>query len=44
MLAGEQRLIWDGRNDAGSPVSMGLYIVRARGGALSLSTKVFRLR
>ena len=42
--AGEQRLAWDGRNDAGRDVSVGLYVVRVHAGSQSLNTKVFRLR
>ena len=42
--AGEQRLSWDGRNDAGREVSTGFYIVRVHAGTLNLDTKVLRLK
>jgi hypothetical protein len=44
LLAGEQRVAWDGRNDTGSSVGVGLYIVRVQAGPLSLSAKVLRMR
>jgi len=44
LLAGEQHISWDGRNDAGRDVSTGFYIVRVQAGSLSLNTKVLRLR
>jgi flagellar hook assembly protein FlgD len=44
LSVGQQRLIWDGRNDAGRTVGAGLYVVRVQAGRLSLSAKVLRLR
>ncbi len=42
--AGEQRLDWDGRDQAGQPVGAGLYMVLARGGRATAAAKVVVLR
>jgi hypothetical protein len=44
LLAGEQHLNWDGRNDAGRPVSAGLYFARIHARTVSLSAKLFRVK
>ncbi len=42
--AGEQRLSWDGRNDAGIAVGSGAYFARVHAGAHSASAKVLLIR
>jgi len=42
--AGERRIEWDGRDQAGQPVGAGLYVVFARGGSATAATKVVVLR
>jgi hypothetical protein len=41
---GEQRVVWDGRDDAGRSVATGVYFVRARGQGLDARARVLRLR
>jgi len=44
LAAGEQRLDWDGRNDAGRAAGAGLYLVRVQSASLGASTRALRLR
>jgi hypothetical protein len=42
--SGEQRLSWDGRNDAGIAVGSGAYFAKVRAGSQSASTKLLLIR
>jgi hypothetical protein len=42
--AGERRMLWDGRSDAGRPVASALYFVKVETAAETRTAKVFRLR
>ena len=44
LQGGEQRFAWDGRNDAGRSVAVGLYVARVRAPSLISNSKVLRLR
>ena len=41
--AGEQRVVWDGRDQDGRAMGAGIYLVRARAGSLRLTSKVARV-
>jgi hypothetical protein len=43
MAAGDARLEWDGRNEAGANVGPGVYLVRARAGDRQMNAKLLRL-
>lgn len=42
--AGEHQVTWDGRDEAGSPVSRGVYFARVHSRAATGNTKIIRLR
>jgi flagellar hook assembly protein FlgD len=42
--AGPQRVVWDGRNDAGAPVSSGVYFYRLVTGGFSQTRKMVLLK
>jgi hypothetical protein len=42
--AGEQRVVWDGRDEQGSPVGSGIYVVRLEASRAVLSRKMSLLR
>jgi streptogramin lyase len=42
--AGDRRVIWDGRDDAGAAVAAGVYLARVRAGAEEGVVRVLRLR
>lgn len=42
--AGERRIAWDGRDETGSPVAPGLYLLRLGAGPLTAEGRVLRLR
>jgi len=42
--SGEQRVVWDGRNDAGGLVGAGMYVVQVRENGTSQRIKLVRLR
>ncbi len=44
MAAGEQRLRWDGRDDAGRASAPGVYLIRARSADWGAAGRVLRLR
>jgi hypothetical protein len=41
---GEHRIVWDGRNDAGTPVGSGTYFTRVSAGAQKASAKLLLVR
>ncbi len=44
LAAGEHRLFWDGRDDAGRPAPAGVYLVRMSAPEVQLETKLLRIR
>jgi len=44
LVAGSNRVTWDGRDNAGREARAGLYVVRARSEAFETTTRVLRLR
>jgi len=44
MQAGLREVLWDGRNDRGTPVSSGVYLYRLRAGNRTLSRKMLYLK